>query len=52
MTDTAEVKDLEAKTSNMETQSALPAEETERLEPRNRRRAEDRVRSGNSGRYL
>jgi FeS assembly SUF system protein len=31
MTDTAEVKDLEAKTSNMETLSALPAEETERL---------------------
>ncbi len=51
MTDTAEVKDLEAKT-NMETQSALPAEETERLSRRNRRRAENRVRSGNSGRYL
>jgi FeS assembly SUF system protein len=31
MTDTAEVKDIEVKTSNMETQSALPAEETERL---------------------
>ena len=31
MTDTAEVKNLEAKTVNMQTQSALPAEETERL---------------------
>jgi FeS assembly SUF system protein len=31
MTDTAETKDMEAKTSNMETQSALPPEETERL---------------------
>jgi FeS assembly SUF system protein len=28
---TSETKDLEAKTSNMETQSALPPEETERL---------------------
>jgi FeS assembly SUF system protein len=31
MTDTAEAKNLEAKTTNMETQSALPPEETERL---------------------
>ena len=31
MTDTIEAKDLEAKTSNMETSSALPPEETERL---------------------
>jgi len=31
MTDTVEAKDLEAKTSNMETNSALPPEETERL---------------------
>ena len=31
MTDTAEVTDLGVKTSNMETQSALPLEETERL---------------------
>src|SRR6201991_5085789 len=31
MTDTAEVRNLEAKTSNMETNSALPPEETERL---------------------
>ena len=35
MTDTVEAKspekDVEAKTSNMETQSALPPEETERL---------------------
>src|ERR1700754_1475036 len=31
MTDTAEVRNLEAKTSNMETHSALPPEETERL---------------------
>ena len=31
MTDTIEAKDLEANTSNMETNSALPPEETERL---------------------
>src|SRR5665213_4149680 len=31
MTDTAQMKVEEAKTSNMETQSALPPEETERL---------------------
>ena len=31
MTDTAEVKDIEVKTSNMETHSALPPEETERM---------------------
>ena len=31
MTDTAEVKNLEVKTSNMQTNSALPPEETERL---------------------
>ncbi len=31
MTDTIEAKNLEAKTSNMETRSALPPEETERL---------------------
>ena len=31
MTDTAEAKNLEVKTTNMETQSALPPEETERL---------------------
>jgi metal-sulfur cluster biosynthetic enzyme len=31
MTDTIEAKDLETKTSNMETNSALPPEETERL---------------------
>jgi hypothetical protein len=31
MTDTAEVKNPEVKTSNMETHSALPPEETERL---------------------
>ena len=31
MTDTAEAKNLEVKTANMETRSALPPEETERL---------------------
>src|SRR5260370_4131684 len=31
MTDTVEAKDLEVKTSNMQTNSALPPEETERL---------------------
>src|SRR6202166_3455016 len=31
MSDTLEVKNLEVKTSNMETHSALPPEETERL---------------------
>src|SRR3981189_3862369 len=31
MSDTVEVKNLEVKTSNMETHSALPPEETERL---------------------
>ena len=31
MTETIEAKDLDAKTSNMETNSALPQEETERL---------------------
>ncbi len=31
MSDTVEAKNLEVKTSNMETHSALPPEETERL---------------------
>src|SRR5438445_13518910 len=31
MTDTAEVKNLDVKTGNMQTNSALPPEETERL---------------------
>src|SRR6266849_3827955 len=31
MTDTVEAKDLEVKTGNMQTNSALPPEETERL---------------------
>ena len=52
MTDTVETKDIEVKSSNMETHSALPPEETERLARRNRGGAEDRIRSGNSGRYL